>query len=250
MSDNQGNVYFRQLLSGRDFAKSDPIASGMVNFCYLIGDVDSRQAVIVDPAYDPEGLLEILKADDMELVGVLATHYHPDHIGGDMMGHYIKGVKGLLEVSDVPVHIQADEAPWVTAVADIDDSSFVNHSSGDLLQVGKVTIELIHTPGHTPGSQCFFLKDSGVGEEHQSRLIAGDTLFLEGCGRVDLPGADREAMYYSITQRLARISDDTLLYPGHLYSPQSWATFGETRLHNYVFRIKSLDEWLSFFGGR
>ena len=94
--------------------------------------------------------------------------------------------------------------------------------------VGDIPITLMHTPGHTPGSQCFLV---------DGRLVAGDTLFLEGCGRTDLPGADPDAMYESLTQRLATVPDDTVLYPGHLYSPEPSATMGETRRSNYVFRI-------------
>ena len=86
--------------------------------------------------------------------------------------------------------------------------------------VGDIPIELIHTPGHTPGSQCFLV---------DGRLVAGDTLFLEGCGRTDLPGGDPEALYESLTQRLAKVPDDAVLFPGHLYSPEPSATMGETR---------------------
>jgi len=111
MADDR--LYFRQLLSGRDFAADDPVASQMVNFCYLIGDRRSGEAVIVDPAYDVGGLLGILAADGMRCVGVLATHFHADHVGGDLMGYRIEGVTSLLEDVQVPVHVQRAEAPWV-----------------------------------------------------------------------------------------------------------------------------------------
>src|SRR3546814_5396647 len=87
MSDDR--LYFRQLLAGRDFARTDPIARQMVNFVYLVGDRETGEAVAIDPAYDIPGLLDILAADDMRLTGALATHYHPDHVGGSMMGHTI-----------------------------------------------------------------------------------------------------------------------------------------------------------------
>ena len=106
-------LYFRQLLAGRDFAVDDQIAQQMVNFVYLIGDRPTGEAVIVDPAYGVDELLGILRADGMRCVGALATHYHPDHVGGDMMGWGIEGITRLLEVAPVPVHVQADEAPWV-----------------------------------------------------------------------------------------------------------------------------------------
>jgi glyoxylase-like metal-dependent hydrolase (beta-lactamase superfamily II) len=100
-------LYFRQLLSGRDFAKSDHLASQMVNFVYLIGDKQTRECVIVDPAYAVDDLLAIIDGDEMNLTGVLATHYHPDHVGGSMMGMNIQGVAALLEQRQVPIHINS-----------------------------------------------------------------------------------------------------------------------------------------------
>lgn len=232
-------LYFRQLLSGRDFATSDPVARQMVNFSYLIGDRVAGRAVVVDPAYDVGGLLDVLAADDMELVGVLATHYHPDHVGGDLMGYRVEGVTDLLERASVPVHVQQAEAPWVARSTGMGADELVTHRSGDTVMVGEVAVELVHTPGHTPGSQCFAV---------DGRLVSGDTLFLEGCGRTDLPGGDPEQMYESLTTRLARFGDDVVVYPGHLYAPEASATLGDTRRTNYVFRPASPEQWLAMFG--
>jgi hydroxyacylglutathione hydrolase len=232
-------LYFRQLLAGRDVAAGDPLARQMLNFVYLVGDRQTGEAVAVDPAYAPGDVLDLLAADGMGLAGVLVTHYHPDHVGGDLMGFSIEGLSQLLERADVPVHVQRDEAHLVSLVTGVTDA-LVSHDSGDVLTVGEVPIELLHTPGHTPGSQCFLVAD---------RLVAGDTLFLEGCGRTDLPGGDAEQMYLSLTQRLARVPDRAVLYPGHLYAPDPSATLGEVRQRNYVFRPKSLEEWNALFGG-
>lgn len=235
-------LYFRQLLAGRDYARDDPIARQMVNFTYLIGDRETGEAVVVDPAYAVGDLVELVGTDGMQLTGVLATHYHPDHIGGDMMGFSIEGVRDLLATDGVKVrvHAQRDEAWGIQRVTGLSAGDLVLHDSGDTVQVGDVEIALIHTPGHTPGSQCFLV---------DGRLVSGDTLFLDGCGRTDLPGGDAEALYYSVHDRLSRIPDDTLLYPGHLYSPEASATLGETRRSNYVFRFADLDQWMSMFGG-
>jgi hydroxyacylglutathione hydrolase len=232
-------LYFRQLLAGRDVAAGDPLARQMLNFVYLVGDRQTGEAVAVDPAYAPGDVLDLLAADGMGLAGVLVTHYHPDHVGGDLMGFSIEGLSQLLERADVPVHVQRDEAHLVSLVTGVTDA-LVSHDSGDVLTVGEVPIELLHTPGHTPGSQCFLVAD---------RLVAGDTLFLEGCGRTDLPGGDAEQMYLSLTQRLARVPDRAVLYPGHLYAPDPSATLGKVRQRNYVFRPKSLEEWNALFGG-
>jgi glyoxylase-like metal-dependent hydrolase (beta-lactamase superfamily II) len=235
MSDR---LYFRQLLAGRDFARTDFVARQMVNFVYLIGDRETGDALVVDPAYGVGDLVDLVAADDMRLTGVLVTHWHPDHVGGDLMGHGIEGLRELLEHKEVPVHVQADEAPWVTRATGVADL-LETHQSGDVVDVGDLGVTLLHTPGHTPGSQCFMV---------ENRLVAGDTLFLEGCGRTDLPGGDPEAMYDSLTRRLARVPDDTILFPGHLYSADPSATMGDTRRLNYVFRPETPEQWLMMFG--
>jgi len=232
-------LYFRQLLVGRDIARDDPLARQMVNFVYLIGDRATGEALAVDPAYDTAGILDVLAADGMRLTGVLATHYHPDHVGGDMMGFGIEGISRLLEQVSVPVHVQADEAPWVERTTGVGAAELVTHTSGDVVSVGGIDVELIHTPGHTPGSQCFLV---------DGKLVAGDTLFLEGCGRTDLPGGDPAEMYRSLTERLARVPDDTVLFPGHLYSAEPCASMADTRRWNYVFTPKTEAEWLAAFG--
>ncbi len=232
-------LYFRQLLAGRDFAQGDEIARQMMNFVYLIGDRQTGECVVVDPAYAVDDLCDLVEADGMRLVGALATHYHPDHVGGDLMGWGIEGISRLLARADVPVHVQADELPWVERTTGVGADALVAHAGGDVVTVGEVPITLLHTPGHTPGSQCFLV---------DGRLVAGDTLFLDGCGRTDLPGSDPEAMFESLHTRLARVSDDTVLFPGHLYSPEPSATMGRTRAHNYVFRLPTLEQWLVMFG--
>jgi glyoxylase-like metal-dependent hydrolase (beta-lactamase superfamily II) len=233
-----GRLYFRQLLSGRDFATSDPLAHQMVNFVYLIGDADTGEAVVIDPAYDVDGLLDIVEADGMRLTGVLATHYHPDHVGGSMMGHSIDGIGRLLDRVSVPVHVQAPEAEFVTKVTGVSDD-LVTHASGDIVSVGSIDIELIHTPGHTPGSQCFLVDDC---------LVSGDTLFLDGCGRTDLPGGSPEELYRSLTDRLSKVPDQAVLYPGHQYSHLPSASMGTTRRENIVYRPRSMEQWLMMFG--
>lgn len=233
-------VYFRQLLSGRDFAVGDPIATQMVNFAYAIGDRDSRQCVLVDPAYAVDDLVDIVEADGMDVVGVLATHYHPDHVGGSMMDHEIDGVARLLERVQCPIHVQTDEVAWVQRTTGVGEADLVAHEPGDVVTVGEVDITLVHTPGHTPGSQCFLV---------DGRLVAGDTLFLEGCGRTDLPGADASAMFDSL-RTLAELPATTVLFPGHRYSLASSATMEAVTSQNYVFKPETKAQWLTMFAGQ
>lgn len=240
MSPNPDRFYFRQLLAGKDFAKQDRVAAQMVNFVYLIGDLETKECVAVDPAWSIDDLLAIIEQDGMQLTGALATHWHPDHVGGDLMGMaQVEGVRELLERQGLKVHCQKDEAEWIKKWTGISDADLALHRSGDRIDVGAIPIQCVHTPGHTPGSQCFLV---------ENRLVAGDTLFLEGCGRTDLPGGNSEEMFRTLHERLAFLPDDTVLYPGHRYSAESSATMGETRKENYVFQMRGLADWKRFLG--
>lgn len=231
-------LYFRQLLSGTDFAAQDQMAQQMVNFVYLIGDTQTRECIIVDPAYAVNEIAEIVEADDMNLVGALGTHYHPDHVGGKMMGWNIEGISSLLERSEVPIHIQKSELEWVTKTTGVSSTHLTAHEGGDVVQVGEIAITLLHTPGHTPGSQCFLVN---------GKLVSGDTLFLEGCGRTDLPGSNPDDMYDSLNM-LAALPNDTIVYPGHRYSDPAFLAMGQVRETNYVFKPTSKEGWLQWFG--
>ena len=231
-------LYFRQLLSGTDFAAQDQMAQQMVNFVYLIGDTQTRECIIVDPAYAVHEIAEIVEADHMKLVGALGTHYHPDHVGGKMMGWNIEGISSLLERNEVPIHIQKSEMEWVTKTTGVSSTHLTAHEGGDVVQVGEIAITLLHTPGHTPGSQCFLV---------DGKLVSGDTLFLEGCGRTDLPGSNPDDMYDSLNM-LATLPNDTIVYPGHRYSDPAFLAMGQVRETNYVFKPTSKEGWLQWFG--
>ena len=231
-------LYFRQLLSGRDFAADDMIAQQMRNFAYLIGDRETGEAVMVDPAYAAGDLLDTLESDGMTLSGVLVTHHHPDHVGGSMMGFTLKGLAELMERVSVPIHVNTHEAQWVSQVTGIPMSDLTSHEHGDKVDVGDVEIELLHTPGHTPGSQCFLL---------DGRLVAGDTLFLDGCGRTDFPGGDVDEMFRSL-QKLSHLSGDPTVFPGHWYSAEPSATLEDVKRNNYVYRASNLEQWRALMG--
>jgi len=236
-SDDQ--LYFRQLLSGRDFAQGDGIAAQMRNFAYLIGDRQSGDCVVVDPAYAAGDLVDALEADGMHLSGVLVTHHHPDHVGGSMMGFELKGLAELMERVSVPIHVNSEEALFVSRITGIPMSDLTSHRNGDKVNVGDIEIELLHTPGHTPGSQCFLL---------DGRLVAGDTLFLEGCGRTDFPGGDSDEIFRSL-QKLAQLSGDPTVFPGHWYSAEPSASLSEVKRSNYVYRVANLEQWRTLMGG-
>jgi glyoxylase-like metal-dependent hydrolase (beta-lactamase superfamily II) len=232
-------LYFRQLLSGRDFAQGDGIAAQMRNFAYLIGDRQTGDCVVVDPAYAAGDLVDVLEADGLHLSGVLVTHHHPDHVGGSMMGFELKGLAELLERVSVPVHVNSQEAQFVSRITGIPMSDLTSHEHGDKVSVGAIDIELLHTPGHTPGSQCFLL---------DGRLVAGDTLFLEGCGRTDFPGGDSDEIFRSL-QKIAQLPGDPTVFPGHWYSLEPSASLSEVKRSNYVYRVANLEQWRTLMGG-
>jgi hydroxyacylglutathione hydrolase len=210
----------------------------MANFTYIVGSRSTREVAIVDPAWDIEGLIKHLEERDYTLTAALATHYHPDHVGGGMGGHNIVGVAELMEHKPVKVYAHKHEADGMKKVTALSDSDLVKVDSGDTLDVGNVQIEFLHTPGHTPGSQCFRVRNT---------LVSGDTLFIDGCGRVDLPGSNSEDMYHSL-QKLKSLPDDTLLLPGHNYGQVPNATMAETKARNSYLSVKNLETWSQVMG--
>lgn len=211
----------------------------MANFVYIIGSKRTRECLVVDPAWDVPALLDFAEKEGLRVVGALATHAHPDHVGGDIFGLSIPGLPELMKRAPVKIHANKHEADWIRKVTGVSESDIERHEGGDVIELGDVRVQLIHTPGHTPGSQCFLVGD---------RVVSGDTLFVQACGRVDLPGGDPEKMYESLTQRLAKLPPSTILFPGHDYANRPSSTIGEELQTNQYLRIKSLDDWLSLMG--
>lgn len=231
-------LYFKQLLVGRDVGKNSLFGKQMENFVYLIGDNETKECVVVDPAWDIQGIIDVASADDMKITGALATHYHPDHIGGDMMGMHIEGLSDLLAMNPCKIHAHKLEIPGIQKVTGLSKNDLQAHESGDTVSIGKVDVELLHTPGHTPGSICFRLKNA---------LVSGDTLFLNGCGRVDLPGGDSEEMFRTMSERLSTLPDNLTVFPGHAYGGNC-ESLEHVRLHNPMLQARDLKTWFQVRG--
>jgi len=231
------SLYFRQLVAGRDFGASNPVCGQMQNLVYFIGDSDTRECVIVDPAWAVDELVDAAEADGMRVVGALATHYHPDHVGGSMFGFTLEGVARLVARSGCKVHCHDKEAEGIRKVTGLSPTDLVTHASGEKVSVGKVEVEWLHTPGHTPGSSCFRVDGA---------LVAGDTLFCQGCGRVDLPGGDSETMYHTL-RKLADLPGDTVLWPGHSYGGKT-ARMDQLLRSNPYLSIPDLATWRRAMG--
>jgi hydroxyacylglutathione hydrolase len=217
------DLYLRQLELGP-----------MQNFVYLIGDPVTRDCVVVDPAWDIDAILETVARDGMELRAALVTHTHQDHVGGHLFGFDIPGVTELLERARVKVHVHRAERQSLRGLG----SDLVPVDGGDRLSIGRRELTFLHTPGHTPGSQCFLI---------DGRLISGDTLFIQSCGRTDLPGSDPGDMYTSLTQRLGALPEETVVYPGHNYGGDS-TTIGAEKRHNPMMRFRSMSDFLRQMG--
>ena len=219
---NNDDLYLEQLLVGP-----------MDNFIYLVGSKSTREVALIDPAWDIDALLTHIKEKDLKLTSVLVTHYHPDHIGGGMGGHSIEGIAELLEKDPVKIFVHKLEAEGVKKVTGVSDIDLNIVESGDHLTIGENDIEFLHTPGHTPGSQCFKVNNN---------LVSGDTLFVQGCGRVDLPGSNSEDMFHSL-QKLSALPNETILYPGHNYSAEPYESMERVKEINTYLRIEDLDMW-------
>ncbi len=204
------NLYLKQLEVGP-----------MQNFVYLIGDKQKHECVMVDPAWDVAEVLEQAKKDDMKVTNALVTHAHFDHVNG--LDEFLEKVKGK-------IYCNKEEAEFLKFWA----GDLKPVSDGDQLTIGETEITFLHTPGHTPGSQCFLVQD---------KLVSGDTLFIQACGRCDMPGGDPEQMYYSL-KRLTDLDEKTVLYPGHNYSDESTSTIGQEKAWNPYLKTPDLENFL------
>jgi hydroxyacylglutathione hydrolase len=221
-------VYLRQLELGP-----------MQNFVYLIGDRVARECVVVDPAWEIDAIVQTAERDGMVLKAALVTHTHQDHVGGSLeswgMPGRIPGVEELLGRVPLKMYVHKAEREFLKGFG----SDLVKVDNHDTLAVGRLTLTFMHTPGHTPGSQCFLI---------DGRLVSGDTLFIGSCGRTDLPGSDPSEMYYSLTQRLGALPDETILLPGHNYGGPS-STIGAEKRQNAFMRFSALGDFLRAMGG-
>ena len=220
-------LYFKQIEIGP-----------MQNYVYLLGSKETRKAAVVDAAWEIDTILKIAKQDEMEITHAFVTHTHPDHVGGGFAGMEIDGVTELLEKCKAKVVVHKAEAEFIKGLS---SSDMIKTDNGDKVDVGGVEVQLMHTPGHTPGSQCFLV---------DNRVISGDTLFIDACGRVDFPGGNPEQMYYSLTQKLMALPDDMILFPGHNYAPLKHATMAEQKKTNPYLKFSSLKQFLAAMGYR
>jgi glyoxylase-like metal-dependent hydrolase (beta-lactamase superfamily II) len=188
------------------------------NFAYIIGDEKTHNSVIVDPAWEVDGLLSICEEAGFHVSHVINTHSHHDHIEGNDAVAKRTGAK-------VAMH---ESSP---ARKDI------SLKDGDSIQVGSFKIKILHTPGHCPDHICL---------EIDGKVLTGDTLFVGECGRTDLVGGDAGALYDSLFNKLMKLDDRTAVYPGHDYGAKPSSTIGEERSNNYTLKPRTKEEFIRF----
>ncbi len=189
------------------------------NFSYIVADEDSKEAAVVDSSYNADDLIKIIKQEKLNLKYIINSHGHSDHTAGN-------------------IELTSEFAAKLVAHKQSKTSHDIPVDDGDVLRIGKISIKIIYTPGHTNDSICLLLDNQ--------KLLTGDTLFIGECGRIDLPGGNAKTMYESLFGRLLKLGDAVEVYPGHDYGIKPSSTIGEQRKNNYTLKPRSLQEFLDF----
>lgn len=188
------------------------------NFSYVVADEASREAMVVDPSFNADVIIELVKEKKFNVKYIANTHGHGDHTAGN---EEIKEQCGGEVVAHRLSHVRRDVS--------VDD--------GGVFAVGSVEVKVLYTPGHSDDGICLLV--DGI-------LLTGDTLFIDECGRTDLPGGSAERLYHSFFDKLLKLDDDIMVFPGHDYGPKPFTTLGEQKRSNYVLEKRSLREFLAF----
>lgn len=200
-------MFFRQIQSVGD------------NFSYLIADLTTKEAAVVDTSYNAAEIIRLIRDEQFTLKYIISTHGHSDHTAGN---------------SEVQLALGGETVAFSTSR--IGAELAVN--DGDVLWVGKVDLKVLYTPGHTQDGICLLVNGQ--------KLLTGDTLFLGECGRTDLPGGNPSSLYHSLFETILALDDAIEVYPGHDYGPMPFSTIGEQRRTNYVLEPRTLTEFVEF----
>jgi len=187
------------------------------NFSYVIADDVTREAVVVDPSFNAEAIVRLLRDKNLNVKYIINTHDHVDHIADN---EYIK----------------SNFNAKIVAYKSSDVNKDISVADGDVVNVGSIHIKVIHTPGHTPDSICLLV---------DGKLLTGDTLFVGECGRTDLQGSSTEDMYHSL-RKLIGLDDNIEVYPGHDYGPFPNSTIAKEKQSNYTLQKRTLRQFIQF----
>jgi glyoxylase-like metal-dependent hydrolase (beta-lactamase superfamily II) len=180
--------------------------------CYVVGCEQTHQAAAIDPGGDPDKIISVLENDNLKLAAIINTHGHFDHVGGNKSLKSATNAALMIHKLDVPMlsHLAQTSAAWGMRVDDSPEPDRLL-SDGDIIDAGNIQLQVIHTPGHSPGGICLYVKN-------ENALFVGDTLFSGSIGRTDLPGGDYNTLISSIQNKLFSLPDETIVYNGHMQS--------------------------------
>jgi glyoxylase-like metal-dependent hydrolase (beta-lactamase superfamily II) len=199
----------------------EQIKVGQDNFSYIIYCPTHKNAAIVDPGYDATRTLHFLSSHQLILEYVILTHYHSDHSSES------KRIKHLIASSKIVASEQDGKKLPIKPDIIVSD--------GSQLKIGDITLDFLLTPGHTSGGICIIV-------DHEA-LLTGDTLFIGDCGRTDLPGGNLTALFTTLHEKIMRLPDHLMVYPGHDYGEKPFDTLGNQKRFNKTLLAKTLKEF-------
>ncbi len=196
-----------------------PVGPLQVN-CYLLMCDETGKGIVVDPGDEGARILDAVSARGCELVAVINTHGHFDHIGANAYIIEQTGVELMMHAADVPLLAQAASHANIYGLSVVPSPAPTRLlAEGDEVSVGELRLKVIHLPGHSPGGICLHVGDD---------LFVGDGLFAGSIGRTDLPGGSHDELISGIRRKLLTLADETVVHPGH--GPET--TIGREKLHN------------------
>ena len=199
----------------------------MQNFSYIIGG--NGEAAIVDAGWEVDKLISICEKEKLKIVKIILTHSHYDHT---------QKIDELASKTGAAVYFHEDDCNEIKRIMKNPNIKTVKLKNNDEIEIGKVKIRIIHTPGHSPGAACLLA---------ENKLITGDTLFVNAIGRTDLAGGDSIKLFESL-QKLKKLSDDVEVYPGHDYGDVPFSTIGNEKKNNPYFKCESKEQFLNLLG--
>ena len=193
----------------------------MQNFTYVLADEKTREGIVVDPSWEIDRVAKVIRDEQIKIILIVNTHHHYDHTTGN---------DEMSKVTGAPIaqHVESELAHD----RDLRD--------GDVIEFGSSSVKVLHTPGHSTDSICLL----GGG-----KLVTGDLLFVDGCGRVDFPGGDARVMYKTLFDVIAKLDGEIEILPGHDYGDTPTSTLAQERRSSPYLQAKSEDEFVAMIGG-